>query len=110
VLLNHPKQFVKEAIRRTRCKPCINELYRHNAYLRVNILISNFVSIIKISINENLNSISICKFCTNVKNYNFNFISIIKISTNVRLTIPSISFLFKIMIISKLSLKMTTYL
>jgi hypothetical protein len=30
-------------------------------------------------------SISIYKFCTNVRNYNFNFESVIKISTNVRL-------------------------
>ena len=76
----------------------------------------------QIHTNENLNSISMYKFCTNVRNYNFDFISITKISNNVivqlhsvlfkkiQQSILSISFMFKIMTIIKLSHKMTTNL
>ena len=48
-LLNHPKQFVRAAIEGLgEGLVFLNELHRHNAYLRVTILILNFVSIYKV--------------------------------------------------------------
>jgi hypothetical protein len=48
VLLNHPKQFVITAIEGLgQSLVFLNELHRDNVYLRITILISNFVSIYK---------------------------------------------------------------
>jgi hypothetical protein len=67
----------------------LSELHRHSAYLRVTMLISNFISI-KIYFNKNL-KFPIYKFYNSIKNYNFYFASIIKISTNVELCFITIS-------------------
>jgi hypothetical protein len=66
-------------------KPCILKRFAQAQCLSNsnNINFKCFINI-KMYTNANLNPISIYKFCTNVKNYNFNFASIIKISTNVR--------------------------
>jgi hypothetical protein len=47
-LFNHPKQFIIAAIKGLgQSLVSLNELHRHIAYLKVTILISNFVSIYK---------------------------------------------------------------
>jgi hypothetical protein len=67
-LLNHPKQFVIAAIEGLgQSLAFLNELHRHNAYLNVPILISNFDPYTKMYTNENFKPVSIYKSYTNVK-------------------------------------------
>jgi hypothetical protein len=74
----------------------LNELHKHHASLRVTILISNLYQYTKTYTNENLKSILIYKFYTNVGNYNFKFASIMKISINVRLWLHNALFKNKV--------------